>query len=351
MSGVGKTQILKAIFDLKRIANGESLDGVAWDIIFQVDENEHEYHWQGEFATTGTGDIDKFLDEKYKAKHPSKIMQEYLSLNDTEIIKRNQTETVFNGSKLPIKLLAAQSAIKSLSENESVMPIQANFNKILRSDLIAMFPEMLASLFSTQFYSLLIQYRTLESIRNSDLSIYFRLALAYKNAPDVFEKIKQHFIGMFPQVVDVKLDFLNRKNLQPHFARFPFLQLKERGIKSWIKEISDGMFKSFLLIGDVYLCSAGTVILMDEFENSLGVNCIDIFENIPYESYDLQFIITSHHPYIINNVPMLDWKIVTRKGSVVTVKDASQFNLGKSKHTAFNQLLQLDEFNEGIILP
>ncbi len=85
-SGVGKTQILKAILDLKRIANGESLNGVKWDITFEVDEHEHEYHWRGEFATTGTGDIDEFLDEKYKAQHRSKIVQESLLLNGTEII-------------------------------------------------------------------------------------------------------------------------------------------------------------------------------------------------------------------------------------------------------------------------
>lgn len=38
-----------------------------------------------------------------------------------------------------------------------------------------------------------------------------------------------------------------------------------------------------------------------EFENGLGVNCIDVLAEILLsERKDLQFIITSHHPKIIN---------------------------------------------------
>lgn len=35
VSGVGKTQILKGILRLKEIANGASLNGLAWDITLQ----------------------------------------------------------------------------------------------------------------------------------------------------------------------------------------------------------------------------------------------------------------------------------------------------------------------------
>lgn len=34
ISGAGKTSILKAISNLKRIANGESINGVKWDVEF-----------------------------------------------------------------------------------------------------------------------------------------------------------------------------------------------------------------------------------------------------------------------------------------------------------------------------
>ncbi len=42
------------------------------------------------------------------------------------------------------------------------------------------------------------------------------------------------------------------------------------------------------------------------------------------------------------------WKIITRKGSVVKALEANELNLGKSKHEVFMQLLQLDEFTQGV---
>jgi len=108
------------------------------------------------------------------------------------------------------------------------------------------------------------------------------------------------------------------------------------------------MLKTFMLISELYLSVEGIVILIDEFENSLGVNCINIISDLILGNRKLQFIITSHHPYIINKVGMEHWKIVTRKGGVVTAKDAKDFGLGKSRHEAFMQLINLDEYNEGI---
>ena len=35
-SGVGKTQILRAINDLKKVANGESINGFEWSIVFKT---------------------------------------------------------------------------------------------------------------------------------------------------------------------------------------------------------------------------------------------------------------------------------------------------------------------------
>jgi AAA15 family ATPase/GTPase len=108
------------------------------------------------------------------------------------------------------------------------------------------------------------------------------------------------------------------------------------------------MLKTLIHISELYLSPEGTVILIDEFENSLGINCIDVVTDLIRENRNIQFILTSHHPYIINNIGMEHWKIVTRKGGVVTVKDAKDLNLGKSRHQAFTQLINLEEYNEGI---
>ncbi|KJR41217.1 hypothetical protein MCHI_002890 [Candidatus Magnetoovum chiemensis] len=44
-SGVGKSVILDAIFDLQRIASGASLNGVEWEVEFSIDDTAKRYVW------------------------------------------------------------------------------------------------------------------------------------------------------------------------------------------------------------------------------------------------------------------------------------------------------------------
>ena len=108
--------------------------------------------------------------------------------------------------------------------------------------------------------------------------------------------------------------------------------------------MSSGMLRTLIHISEIYLSTPGTVILIDEFENSLGINCIDILtDDLIHENKTLQFIATSHHPYIINNIPYEYWKIVTRKGGHINIRNASDYSLGKSKQEAFLQLTKILE--------
>ena len=104
------------------------------------------------------------------------------------------------------------------------------------------------------------------------------------------------------------------------------------------------MLRTLIQISEIFLLNTGSVILVDEFENSLGINCIDVLtDDIIHENKNLQFIATSHHPYIINNIPYEYWKITTRKGGHISIKDASDYKLGKSKQEAFMQLTKVLE--------
>jgi predicted ATP-binding protein involved in virulence len=47
VSGVGKTKILDSILALQNIANGKSLNGVEWEVVFT--SNDVEYQWQEKF--------------------------------------------------------------------------------------------------------------------------------------------------------------------------------------------------------------------------------------------------------------------------------------------------------------
>ncbi|MFM6268539.1 MAG: AAA family ATPase, partial [Dolichospermum sp.] len=114
----------------------------------------------------------------------------------------------------------------------------------------------------------------------------------------------------------------------------------------WIREdrMSSGMLRTLIHLSEIYLSNPGTVILINEFENSLGINCINILtDDLIHENKTLQFLATSHHPYIINNIPYEYWKIVTRKDGHINIRNASDYHLGKSKQEAFTQLMKILE--------
>ena len=133
---------------------------------------------------------------------------------------------------------------------------------------------------------------------------------------------------------------------------FPVLRIKEKNVASWIEqtEISSGMMRTLIQIITLVLANDGDVIMIDEFENGLGVNCINELADLIMEpEADIQVVMTSHHPYIINAIPVKDWKILTRNGSDVHVQTAEELHIGEhSKHEAFMQLLQTPEYRTGL---
>ena len=78
--------------------------------------------------------------------------------------------------------------------------------------------------------------------------------------------------------------------------------------------------------------------MIDEFENGLGLNCMGpLLEQIVTRE-DLQLILSSHHPYIINNIPNEAWQIITSEQSTIHVQSAEEFGIGKTKYDAFFEL-------------
>ena len=344
-SGVGKTQILNSILSLKNISRGISINGVKWKIRFSTFDQKDIYLWKGEFENRPVRVEKMWPDALLKEdenKEPPKIISEKIYLNDSLIVDRDQDRIIFKDEKT-VKLPQEQSVIHLLKEEDHISDVHRSFQKILlhhQPEFGPFFPA--ATPVSPD------KHQNIEEIQESDESPRTKLYLASLNAKDVFERIRQRFTDMFPFVEDLKTEPMS----EPFFMRgVPSVQIRERGVDKWIKEgqISSGMHRTLLHISELYLCTKGTVILVDEFENSLGINCIDELTNVLLaHERELQFIITSHHPYVINNISSSNWKLITRKAGVVTARDAGDFNLGKSRHEAFTRLINLDEYSEGI---
>lgn len=346
-SGVGKTQMLRAIHALKEISKGESINGVVWKVNFDTVKGD-TYVWEGEFEEKEVLVFD--IDEDESVEKTSKIVFEKILKNGELLVDRQRDKIVFRGNET-IKLTREKSLLNHLEE-DFVNEMKEAIGKIQLTDHSDSQKEPFKiNLFNAN--NLAKKYNTLKKIRQSDLDIRVKMFLAYKADKKTFSRIKDRFIDIFPQVEDVKIapiEFEEDDDVPIFMKEYPFIQIKESGVPKWVRQnrISSGMFRSLIHISELYLSREGTLFLIDEFENSLGINCIDeLTADILESRRELQFILTSHHPYIINSISFKNWKLVTRTKGVVNTTDAAELNLGKSKHDAFMQLLQLEEYQTG----
>ncbi|MCC3425467.1 MAG: AAA family ATPase [Microcoleus sp. PH2017_01_SCD_O_A] len=346
ISGAGKTQILRGIIDLKRIANGKAINGLEWKIIFST-VNGTEFIWEGGFDTVETNELNFDYPEKENPDENEKssfIYEKLISKNEV-LVERNKEEIKFKNSQIP-KLSSHQSMMYLLKEETVIKEAFDAVNKIEYRDHTINGLRLRSS--KQSLHSIKNKYQTLQSIVNSDEDIRTKLYLIYENKLDIFEAIKSRFIDVFQQIEDVRVEPFKTDDLFKGFADIfvPVISIKEKSVPKWIREdrMSSGMLRTIIHLGEIFLSNEGSVILIDEFENSLGINCIDILtDDLIHENKTLQFIATSHHPYIINNIPYEYWKIVTRQGGHIRTCNASDYHLGKSKQDAFIQLNKILE--------
>lgn len=347
-SGVGKTQILKSIMRLKSITKGKSINGVKWKVEF-ISESKDTYIWEGEFENRGQlFEFDFFDDDSKKTK--SKVLYEKIIKNNDILIERDSEKILFKNQET-VKLSNTESSVHLLKEEELINPIFEEFNKVIFNDYTDSHREA-NRIYISDLQPKIKKFDDLEQLRDSDLNVRSKLYITYRKFPDYFEKILERYTDIFPQVEAIRVEPVEDKegDLPIFFKDSPIIQIKEHGVENWIHQsnISSGMFRSLIHISEIYLCRQGTLFLIDEFENSLGINCInELTEDILAYRIEAQFILTSHHPYIINNIDYSNWKLVTRNKGIIRTHNPSEFNIGSSKHDSFMQLIQLEEYQTG----
>jgi ABC-type Na+ transport system ATPase subunit NatA len=351
VSGVGKTKILEAIKSLQKIAFGnhsyhQSTNGVEWDITFAISSNS-VCRWNGKFnIVESIISIGNELDDKLwqsTRKNNSRLAVEKLYLNNECIAYRNDDGTIKFKNQLMPKLSPVESLIKIFESEDLIAPIANAFELIFDSQTQHIEKWVFGSSLDR------INDLSLSEIRSIHGTLVDLLGLLSVNEREIFDRIKANFIEVFPQVED--LTIIEQTSFGDKVSHVFWIELKEVGVDRSITQsnLSTGMLKTLAHIVEIYLLAEGSILLIDEFENSLGVNCINVVSELLNDRKDIQFVITSHHPYIINKIPMQYWKIITRKGSIVTATNATDHEeLSGSRHKVFTQLINLPEYTEGI---
>ena len=172
-----------------------------------------------------------------------------------------QDENIDYNEQRIVKLSPYTSLIKALKEENDVGEVFRSLLKIHglnRQD-------------SQPFISLTKNKKpsSLEELKSNNLPPLVKLEIVFHEYNDIFNEIKQSFINIFPRIEDLR--FTKSKQMHDFIS---VLQIKETGVKEWICRwnISKGMLKTLIQLCNVFLSSKGSVILIDEVENSL-VHC------------------------------------------------------------------------------
>ncbi|EHK0032267.1 AAA family ATPase [Vibrio parahaemolyticus] len=350
-SGAGKTTIINSIRDITGIATGDSFAGATWQITLK-DALGQLAIWEGRFSKKQLF-IEESEDDDKKAYE---IEYESLSYKGDNIFKKSKDKVIFLGNQLP-ETSPNISLLNSYKSDANVKDIYDAIARIriistidtgtIDSDAIPLINPVLQKLVKNFFkdnpeekISKLSEQYNIES----RALLYF--AKTYDKAS--FEDVEYEFTSIFPFIRKINFrthNFITDKNEKREYFFIELQTQDEKIIQQG--DISSGMFKTLNILSAIYLTSPKSTIILDEVENSLGVNCLpDIINEI--STARQQVIFSSHHPKIINKTPIMNWLIVARKDTNITVYKASELNIEAGNHDAFTKLLNHHIFHSGV---
>lgn len=172
----------------------------------------------------------------------------------------------------------------------------------------------------------------------SKLPTSLKIYIAKRYYPNLYRAILDSIQQMFAEVEDIDVE-------EDTITETYLVTINVYGKKLMQQDISNGMLKAIYYVVELFTMSEDSLVLIDEFENGLGVNCIDwLSELILDVRKDLQFIITSHHPKIINGVEKEKWKIIDRVICTVKNYSSDDYGIGNSQHDAYFNLVNRWEY-------
>ncbi len=344
-SGSGKTRYLNTIFNFSSsIVHGQPFRYGYWKLTVKTEEYEYAWEYEG-VKIDGENQIKK----EFVKRRPIDSQEAFENLID-----RSPDNFVFCGTKLP-KLQPDKAGITLLKEEEKIRPLYETFSKVQ----IRKFHDeglKVARDFQnvpTELVKLIKSKDGMFELWKQDLCLNAKMFVLKENFPEQYNSVIDAFRQIFTSIKKCDVRVLEKPPINiPVAGVVPLFFIKEKNIAREIPlpELSSGMQKVLLLISDIITLPKGSIYIIDEYENSLGINAIDFLpEFLDEYGAGIQFLVTTHHPYLINNMPMKAWKVFHRNGSKVSIKGGEELEAkyGKSKQKAFVQLLN-DPFYSGI---
>jgi predicted ATPase len=343
-SGAGKTITLRTLDLICDVAKGKdsNLDDIEWSIDFA----HFGQHYRWDLKTSNSID-DPFSSEQGQAEILEEKLIEFKENQEIEILYRTKSKSKFNNIKLP-KLKRTESAISLLAEEDSIAPVASAFKRFIFNEIpqrvvvtVGFDPSITSE---PEFLELNAKdgYKKFTEIFALSNETVIKAYYLEKLFPQMFNEIKEIYTEIFPSVRDVRVT----ANTSDGIKYSLLFEIKEDYFDNWISQmqISSGMYRTLIYLIEIFAAPEESVIIIDEFENSLGINCMpQLTELILDKSPELQFILTSHHPYIINNIPWKTWQLVSRTNGTIRSRKAVDI-------PTLNTASSLDKFTQLINL-
>lgn len=353
-SGAGKTQILQAISMFCSAATidvNEIACAFKGTISFSINNLIFEWtvHVSREDIIAPSYLAKKINNEIYRFISPKEtnfiVKSESLLCNGEQIFERSDTKLIMNGQELP-QISNDFSLIYQYKSDNTLKNVYDCMHGLYTNDMY------------DDFFTLSVQISLLDKIKSelldSDTENDYRdkfpvsLTTPYKiyllketdSSIGLYTILLEYYKKIFSDIDDFvfEVDYENRRiktYVRTNNANIPYSSL------------SAGMRRTLSFLVDLLTMSNNYVVLIDEIENGLGVNCLDeVYDLLTSLRTDLQLIITSHHPYIINNVNPASCKIVDRKRNVISTYSAQELHLTNSHHDFYDLVMNKLQYGD-----
>ena len=337
LSGVGKTQILNAIeYSLKLAVNKNlRLEPYNTTLCFQI--GEEVYVWSYRIQQDHTEDIFESKEIKYFFAY------EKLQNIKGDILMQRTSDTiqVTGYDKVPTPK-KDESLLVQYSEDAFVKPIISEMLKLypieIEMDVRGAIAQESFNMFKAKIKESFKENEKQPFEKFSHLPVPLKIYITKKYYPQMYAQIFSAVKELFMEINSIDI-------VEDPDREIYMVAIDVYGKRLLQHEISNGMLKTIYYIVELITMSKNSLVLIDEFENGLGVNCIDVLaELLLGERRDLQFVITSHHHKIINQISNKKWKIIER--DIATVKNftAEEYGIMHSQHDAYFNLINRWEF-------
>lgn len=339
LSGAGKSQILNAVEYSLNLAVRNNIILKPYSVTLSITIGSNNYQWAYQI---NKADVNSIVFENHEDNNGYIITHETLSKNGELIFERNPNDIIVAGYNKVPQPKKNESLLLQYSEDEAFEELISGIRKL---HSIEMELEVRGRIKSDTFnYIKNLVSETLEQDPQtqfatfSKLPVVAKLFIAKKYYPTEYIRIFDAVKDLFIEIDDI--DIVEDKKREIYLVAITVY-----GKQILQSDISSGMLKTIYYFVELFTMSKDSLVLIDEFENGLGVNCIDLLsEMLLSQREDLQFIITSHHPKIINGIEQNKWKIIDREINIIKNSNCAEYGIGNSKHDAYFNLINRWEY-------